>query len=185
MNTTTEIPLSKNKLTLQIIGSLAFVIAGIWLFTQANSFQDMPIKFLANPIVIKTVGIISILFFGATGIYGLQKIFDKRVGLIIDENGITDNTNATSIGLIEWADITEIKTYQVMSTKSLLIKVNNAEKYIGRSKNRIQTNLMKTNMKMVGTPLSITAATLKYKFEDLEQIVQSEFQKYKSKNESY
>lgn len=180
MNKSIEIPLSKNKLTLQIIGSLAFVIGGIWLFTQANDFQDMPIQFLANPIVIKTVGIISILFFGATGIYGLQKTFDNKMVLIIDENGITDNTNATSIGLIEWADIMDIKTYQVMSTKSLLIKVNNPEKYIVRSKNRIQTNIMKTNMKMVGTPLSITATTLHYKFDDLEKIVQSEFQKYRN-----
>lgn len=175
-----EIPLSKNKLFLGIGGSILFVILGVWLFNNSTEFQDFIIPFMRNPTVIKSIGIIGMLFFGATGIYGIKKIFDKKVGLIIDENGITDNSNASSIGLIEWNDITEIKTEQVMSTKFLLIKVENPEKYIGKAKNRIKANLMRVNMNMYETPLSITSNTLKFDFGELEKLIQTEFEKNKN-----
>lgn len=137
-------------------------------------------RLLRNPMVVKSVGIIASIFFGATGIYGIRKIFDNKVGLIIDENGITDNSNASSIGLIEWNDISEIKTEQVMSTKFLLIEIENPEKYIAKAKNKMKARLMKTNMKMYGTPLSITSNTLKYDFDELGKLIQTEFEKNKN-----
>ena len=175
-----EIPLSKNKLFLGIGGSILFVILGIWLFTNSTEFQDNSIRLMRNPMVIKSVGIVGMLFFGATGIYGIRKLLDKKVGLIIDEYGITDNSNASSIGLIEWNDISEIITEQVMSTKFLLIKVENPEKYIGKAKSGMKARLMKTNMKMYGTPLSITSNTLKYEFNELEKLIQTEFENRKN-----
>ena len=119
--------------------------------------------------VVKGVGILGILFFSATGILGFKKLFDKKVGLIIDSNGITDNSNASSVGLIEWNDITDIITKQVMSTKFLLINVANPEKYIEKAKSGMKTKLMRSNMKIYGTPLSITSNTLKYDFGELEK----------------
>lgn len=179
MKEKTEIPLSKNKLFLGIAGSILFVILGIWLFTNADGFQEHSMRLLRYPMIIKGVGILSILFFGATGIYGFRKLFDKKIGLIIDSNGITDNSNASSIGLIEWNDISEIKTQQVMSTKFLLIKVINPEKYIEKAKSGMKAKLMRTNMKMYGTPLSITSNTLKYDFGKLEKLIQAEFKQNK------
>ena len=172
-----EIPLSKNKLFLGIGGSILFVVLGVWLFLNADGFQEYSMRLLRNPMVIKGAGILAILFFGATGIYGFRKLFDKKVGLIIDSNGITDNSNASSVGLIEWNDISEIKTQQVMSTKFLLINVTDPEKYIGKVKSGMKARLMRTNMKMYGTPLSITSNTLKYDFEKLEQLIQTEFER--------
>ena len=180
MESKIEIPLSKNKIILLTLGSFLFVVAGIWLFTNSTEFQNHSMRLLRNPIVVKSVGIIATLFFGATGIYGIRKFFDKKVGLIINENGITDNSNASSIGLIEWNDILEIKTEQVMSTKFLLIEVRNPEKYIEKAKSGMKARLMKTNMKMYGTPLSITSNTLKYDFNELEKLIQIEFEKNKN-----
>jgi len=175
-----EIPISKNKLYLIVTSSLLFVIAGIWLFLNSNEFEKITtIKYLGNPILIKSIGIIGVLFFGATGKYGIRKMFDNKPGLIIDSTGITDNSNESSIGLIEWNDISEIKIHQVMSTKFLLINVVNPEKYIGKAKSRIRAKLMRTNMEMTGTPLSITSNTLKYNFGKLEQLVQTEFNRNK------
>ncbi|WP_299133851.1 STM3941 family protein [uncultured Tenacibaculum sp.] len=175
-----EIPLSKNKLYLIVFGSLLFVIAGIWLITSPNQFQNISINFLDNLNLIKSIGILSILFFGITGIYGIRKISDNRAGLIIDKKGITDNSNASSIGLIEWNDITEIKTEVVgMSTRFIMINVNDPEKYIKKATSNLKSKLMRANMKMYGTPLSITANTLNYDFDKLEQLVESEYSKNK------
>lgn len=173
----TEIPLSKNKLFLVIGSSILFVIIGIWILINADNLQEYSFKLLRNPLTLKIIGILSILFFGVTGFFGFKKLSDKKVGLIIDSNGITDNSNATSVGLIEWNDITSITTKQVMSTKFLSININNPEKYINKAKSGIKAKLMRSNMKMYGTPISITSNTLKYNFEELERLIQTEFEK--------
>lgn len=174
-----EIQLSKNKLFLGIGGSLLLVITALFLFLNADNFKEHSFIFLSNPLVVKGIGVLGVLFFGTTGIFGFKKLFDKKVGLKIDSNGITDNSNASSIGLIEWIDITDIITKQVMSTKFLLIKTSNPEKYIAKAKNGMIAKLMRSNMKMYQTPLSITSNTLKYDFEKLEKLIQTEFQRNK------
>ncbi|MGS0748614.1 STM3941 family protein [Halpernia sp. GG3] len=123
-----------------------------------------------NPTLIKGVGIASVLFFGATGIYGIKKLFDNNVGLTIDDSGIIDNTNATSIGLIKWADIIEKRTEQVMSTKFLLIFTKDPNEILEKV-SRMKRKLMAGNMKMYGTPLSITSTTLKYNFNALKKLL--------------
>lgn len=67
-----------------------------------------------------------------------------------------------------------------MSTKILLIDVNNPEKYIGKAKSRINAKLMRANMKIYETPLSITSNTLKCNFVKLESTIKSEFEKNKN-----
>ncbi len=103
-------------------------------------------------------------------IYGVKKLFDNNVGLTIDDNGIIDNTNALSIGLIKWADITEIRTEQVMSTKFLLIFTKDPNEIL-KKVGGMKSKLMAGNMKMYGTPFSITSTTLKYNFNELEKLL--------------
>ncbi|MBK8487822.1 MAG: STM3941 family protein [Chitinophagales bacterium] len=160
-----EIPLNKTKLFLGIGGSILFVILGIYLFTSIEPNQT---KF--NTTLVKIAGIAGILFFSTTGIYGVKKLFDNNDGLTIDDNGIIDNTNALSIGRIKWADITEIRTEQVMSTKFLLIFIKNPNEILKKA-GGMKSKLMAGNMKMYGTPLSITSTTLKYNFNDLEKLL--------------
>ena len=165
--TKVEIPLSKAKILLLLIGSIAFVIAGILFIITPDTFISTIFR---NRDLIIFVGIAGVVFFGAAGVYGARKFFDKSFGLTLDDNGITDNTNASSAGLIYWNDITEIKTKQVMSTKFLLIFIRNPDKYLERVSG-FKRKLMKGNMKMYGTPLSITSNTLKYNFKDLEKLI--------------
>ncbi|WP_288427241.1 STM3941 family protein [uncultured Spirosoma sp.] len=165
-----EIPLNKAKLLLGIGGSILFVILGVWLFTHANDFQNLSVRILKNPTLIKGLGIASILFFSATGIYGIRKSFDNQIGLIIDEQGIFDNTNASSVGLIKWTDITGIKNQQVASTKFLLIYTKNPHYYLDKVTG-LKRKMLEGNNSMYGTPLSITSGTLKYNFSDLEKLI--------------
>ena len=144
-------------------------------------FNPINVRFFyLNPESIMLFGVVGILFFGAAVIYGVKKLFDKKVGLIIDSNGITDNSNASSIGLIEWNDISDIRVMQVMSTKFLLIDILNPEKYIGKAKNGVQAKLMKANMSIYQTPLSITSNTLRYDFGELEKLIRNEFKRNKN-----
>jgi len=164
-----EIPISKTKISLILVGALIFVILGVLFILTPDKFTT---TFFRSPQTIMVVGTTAVLFFGAAGIYGLRKLFDKSIGLTIDENGITDNSNASSVGLIEWNDIVEIKTEQVMSTRFLLILISDPDKYLERV-NGFKRKLMQGNMKMYGTPLSITSNALRYNFDDLERLVKS------------
>lgn len=172
-----EIQVSKAKISFGLIGALIFVILGVLFTLTPDKFTNSS---FSNPQTIRIVGVVAVLFFGAAGIYGLRKLFDKSVGLKIDDYGITDNSNASSVGLIDWSDILEIKTKRVMSTGFILIFVDNPDKYLERV-NGFKRKLMKGNMKMYGTPLSITSNTLRYDFNDLERLIKGKLKEKKEK----
>lgn len=172
-----EIPLSKIKMFRLIVGFSLFVVAGFLLIFNALDFQNITIPFMRNPLVIRSIGIAAILFFGFTLIIGIRRNFDKRAGLIIDNDGITDHTNASSIGLIEWADIEGIREKRVMSTKFLLIDVSNPEKYIAKAKSKVKAKLLRTNLRSNDTPLSISTNAFKCDFKELENLIRTEFEK--------
>ncbi len=123
------------------------------------------------------MGTLSVAFFGACGIYGMIKLFDQKYGLIINKDGITDNTNASSVGLINWADISSIETKQVMSTKFLLIFIKNPHIYLNRTTG-LKRKLLQANMNMYGTPLSIIANSIKCNFDDLEKLINANFNEF-------
>lgn len=162
-----KIPLSKKKNLLMLIGATIFVIMGTLFIVKPENFAS---TFHRNIALIRFVGILSVLFFGACGIYGMIKLFDKKYGLIIDADGITDNTNAASVGLINWTDILSIKTQQVMSTKFLLIFITAPDKYLDRTTG-LKRKLLQANMRTYGTPLSIISNSIKCNFDDLERLI--------------
>ena len=73
-----EIAFSRDKIYRHVAGSLIFVIAGLWIFFNPGYFKDFPLELIRNPIVIKGIGAICVLFFGLTMIIGIKKLFDKR-----------------------------------------------------------------------------------------------------------
>ena len=176
MSSNIEIKLSKKKIFLLFIASVFFVIFG---FLGAIKPEDFVSTIFRNPEIIRISGILGVCFFGIGIIFIARKLFDNKPGLIIDHYGITNNTNAMNMGLIEWEDITGIEKKQVMSTKFLILLTNNPEKYINRAKNIISKQAMNMNNKTYGSPISITSNSLKINFDDLEKIITSEFEKRK------
>lgn len=163
-----EIPLSKTKIFLHLLGSIFFVALWVFIFVEIEPFFFIDI-----------IGYFGVLFFGFIFIVLMRKIFDRRPGLIIDQNGITDNTNYTSVGLIEWDDILGIDTYQVHSTKMIVIQIDEPEKYIRRAKNSLVEKSMRMNQSMSGSPLSIISGSLKINHDDLERLLWEEIERRK------
>lgn len=176
MNDKIEIPLSKKKLVLLLIAGVVFVIIG---YLGAVKPEDFVSPIFRSPEVIRISGIAGVVFFGVGIIFIFWKLFDNKPGLIIDEFGITDNSNATSMGLIEWKDITRVEKKHVMSTKFLILHTDNPEKYIQRAKNFILKRAVEMNSKTYGSPISITSNSLKINFEDLETLITQEFKRNK------
>lgn len=176
MNDKIEIQLSRTKISLLLAGAIAFVVLGTMFFLHPEKFQS-PI--FRNPQTIRITGMVSVALFGICSVFIVSKLFTARVGLTIDEYGITDNSNAASIGLIEWSDITTIETVQVAATKMLRVGTDKPEKYIDRAKNSFAKRAMKANQKMYGSPLFIISQSLKIGHEELEKLIKKEWEKKK------
>lgn len=169
-----EIPLAKTKLSLLVGGAALFVVLGFYLILKgAYRLDDF------NPLLVQGIGFVSVVFFGAIAIFGSKKMFDRTPGVIINDKGITDNSSGVSVGLITWNDITGISTTVVVTTKYLLLHVSNPEEYLAKA-NKTKARIMKANMKMVGTPLSISTNTLACTFDELEKIITDAFKEYNS-----
>ena len=159
-----EIKLSKTKNISTFLGSIALVSAALWLIIYADQ-QDR-----LNPWIPKIAGYLGLVFFGVCGVYIFVKLFDDRPGLVVDMNGILDNSSAASGQLIKWERIIGIRKLKVMSTKFILIDIENPEQFIEEAKG-ITRRLMWSNYKMTGTPTSIASTALTCNFDELYDLI--------------
>lgn len=151
-----------------MIGSLAFVIVSAFGMIEPERFTS--IRF-PNTNYIFIIGLAGVLFFGLCFIFIAKKVFSRKAGLTINDDGIIDNSNATSVGLIEWKDITGIKSWGTGSAKVIVVLTSEPEKYIERSKNFISKAAMKANNRIYGSPLSIISNSLRINFSELEKLI--------------
>jgi len=168
-----EIPFSKKKLIIGIVFSFLFIVLGLFILTSNEESK-------IYSLFIKSFGILGILFFGITGTYGVKKMFDKKKGLVIDDSGIIDNSSMSSIGLIEWTDISEIAIEETKSALYLLIFTNDNGKYLEKTRG-LKRMLIKSNIKNYGTPISIISNTLNCDFYELESILKEKLNEQKNK----
>lgn len=174
MNERIEIPLSKIKIFWLLLGGILFVTIGVLFVSNPEGYVSL---MFGSPEIIWFGGALSLSFFGFISIFIIKKIFDKKPGLIIDERGITDNSTITSVGLIEWKDITGIRIAEVASTKCLILKVKRPDKYIKSGKSKMQRKTLEMNNSIYGSPITIISGSLKMKFEDLHKLIESELKK--------
>jgi hypothetical protein len=171
MNPTDEIriPLSKTKVIFLLLGSIVFVGLGIWLLLLDADQRDS-VGLFRNAILLKAAGAASVIFFGICAAFGFRKLIDTTPGLIVSANGITDNSSAISAGFIAWSEISEIGTFEAAGQSIVVIKVNNAEKYVERG-NFIQRKLNRANLNYCGSPICISANSLKLNFQELTTLL--------------
>lgn len=156
---------SKVKLVLLTVGALLFVAAGFWLFDIADSQR----RYAA--IYVKGVSVLAIGFFGLCGFYGLLKLFNSSPGLVLDREGIIDNSSAIAAGRVAWREIRDIRVMSVSGQRLLAVIVDDPERYLDRG-NVLGRMFVKMNYKLYGTPIFISSHALKVKFEELEKQIQ-------------
>lgn len=168
-----EIPISKNKSIILLLGSIMFVAIGIWFITDPWLFFFLPSW------IIQLTGAISILFFGICGIGYIKTLFQNKAGLVIDETGIFHNMGGIKAGYVPWNDITGIEKFRIGSQSFIKVLVHNPEEYISRQRNPILRRTAALNAKMYDTPVHIPSNLLKCNFSELYILLNMEFDKYK------
>jgi hypothetical protein len=167
------IPLSKGKLVLLILACIAFVAGGIWIWSKADSQTRY------NPLYMKGVAIACLSFFGICGIYGCIKVFDSSPGLIIDNQGIVDNSSAVSAGRVPWDEIIALRISEIAGQRFLTIEVTEPEKYIERCGVLLRM-LNSANTKMMGSPINISSNSLKVNVDELVRLLTEAFDKHRA-----
>lgn len=176
-----EIPFSKVKLKKLLAFSILFMLIGCWL-----AFADPQIDNAAfnNPIV-KGVAAYGSIIMGLFGTYFFtKKLFDKQPGLILDEQGIFDNTSAFRFGLIPWSDISEIYASSIQASLAskqhfIALRLVDPEKYILKEKNPIKKKLLQANARSLGSPIHISANGINIDHNELLIITKNYFEKYR------
>ena len=168
-----EIELSKTKIILLIFGAITFVLIGLWFLTLDTQTIENS-KRLNSPTLVYGIGITSIIFFGLCGILCVKKLFDTSPGLILNSQGLVDNSSGISAGLIPWHEITHIEQYEIHKQKIISIKIKDPEKHINRG-NFLKRMANRANIKMYGTPINISANSLKISHNELFTTIEDYF----------
>ena len=166
------VALKKQKLILLLLGAIAFVALGYWLWLIAED----QIRFY--PLFVKVIAINSIVFFGMCSIYIFAKLFDTKPGLIVDQDGIVDNSSGVSAGRIQWSEITGFMIKEVSGQSFIAIGVSDPEKYLQRG-GFLKRSLNAASFKMTGSPINISSNSLDMNFGQLHQTLISAFEKYR------
>lgn len=163
------ISLSKKKLVKSLIGSIVFVIIGIWmLMTQPETSNP-----IFNDALIKNgAAILCVVFFGAMIFLFIGKLRDNKYGLTIDDKGFHDNSSATSVGTVLWEDIEGFMKIVVVRQQMIVVYVNNPEHYIERETKGWVKKTRKHNFGQYGSPIIISAHALNCSADDLKKMLE-------------
>src|SRR5207237_703519 len=99
-------------------------------------------------------------------------------GLIIDEQGIVDNSSGVSAGRIPWSEIKAFHVTTLQKQRFVTIEVQDPMKYVKRA-SFLKRQLVRLNARYFGGPIQISATTLKIDFDELLDILSHWFEKYR------
>lgn len=171
-----EIYSSKKKSFFLLIVSLLFVIGEIWMFMNAENLNSFRLK---SPILIKAIGIISVLFFSLSLYISIRQLVKNKLLLIVDGNGIIINPKKNSFELINWKNIEGFSEIKIQSQKILLIDVNNPDFWIQKETNLIRKKMIQYNFKQYGSPFCLSAVSMQINHAELMKVLNENLEKYK------
>lgn len=166
--TTRTVPLSKRKLVLSLLGCVAFVALGIWLWGRLDQYEG----FAYTKAVFASVT--CILFFGAGMLVLAFKAFDTRPGLVLNAHGIH------SLGLfgfrpvIPWQHITGTRIVQLPRgrVRILLIDTDNVEETLA-GMSGITRLVARFSLAQYGALHSVASNNLQIRLEELQALIEA------------
>ncbi len=165
------IPLSKGKVILLLLAAVGLVAVGSWIWLIADS------QTRHNPLFMKAVAIVGVSFFGFGALYLSLKVFDTRPGLIIDDQGIVDNSSAVAAGRVLWEEVVALRVAEIAGQRFVTIVVVDPQKFAGRG-NFLSRMSNAASIKMTGSPINISSNALCLKFDELVHELTAAFERH-------
>jgi hypothetical protein len=169
------IPLGKAKIALMIGGSAGFVLLGFWLFRLSDAEIGQMHR---SPLFVHGAGLAAMAFFGLTGLFGFRKLFDTGPGLRFTRQGIIDSSSGlASTGLVPWSDITGFDIHKIRSTRILVVKLADPERYVAAG-NGVRRRLAAANLRLCGSPVTMSSSALAISFDRLLELCRAYLARY-------
>jgi hypothetical protein len=150
------VPTSRAKLVTLVVGSVAFVVAGAWMLTNAEG----------EGWFVGTVGVATVTFFGACGAYAMFRIARPTPAVVINLQGIVDNASAVSVGFIRWDEIDQLREYRFQNQVFLGIVPRNLDAILARQP-AWKRSAIRANLRLGAAPVNIPQAVLPMRVSDL------------------
>lgn len=177
-----RISLHKSRLVMMLLGALVFVGVGTLILVLAVT-QAAPLRV---PQVFITVffgilGLVSVGFFGWCVLAMAARLFSRKPGLILNNEGFWDHSSGISAGFISWADVTAIETRRVEFQRFIVIHLSNPRDLI-RRQGFTARFWMRLNDRIYGTPVWISANFLHTSFDQLHEQIVTRYYEYRRQN---
>lgn len=165
---TIEIPLNKNRIILHLIISIII----IFIATTFAYYIYLDGKISLTLTIVLVIGIPYLIYYFLTN---LNKIINKKPGLVLDNRGVLDSLGFSEIGIISWENITEAKIIKHNFSEYLIIKVKNNEIIVSKL-NGLKKNFTQKYIEIYGGPIVINLQNLKIDKYELIKIIQNKMQ---------
>src|SRR5262245_1276701 len=140
---------SRLKLIFLFTLSAGMVAASAWLVLLKPAWLIIP----------GLVGLCGILFFGLCGGWILSRLFSHRISLILDRDGLLDNSSALPAGRIPWDQIARMGITKVENQRFLGIDVRDRT-LLPSSTSAFRRWAEEFNVAVSGYPLGIPSTTI-------------------------
>jgi len=174
MKQTDQIELSVNRtrtllLFLFCIGFLVLIVD-----TLRYDFTDPELTWInVLMIIVAALCVIGAFIF-------LRAFFDKKVKLIINSEGITENFLG---GLVRWSEIEDIRLIKMDDVKYIVIDVKNPQEFINkRTIDLSERQAMETNIRRTrGAPIGFSATFYQMRSKKLHALLVEKLREYQEK----
>ncbi|GIP41205.1 hypothetical protein J31TS4_44850 [Paenibacillus sp. J31TS4] len=156
-----EYPSRKKSFGL-LVSALVFVLLGILLTAVGLGEEESA--------AIAGIGIICTLFFGFCLAYLLLRFIRRTPSLVVDDEGIVDQSSAIGGGRIRWDEMEDLKLYVFMNQAFIGIRLHDPESFLDRQ-GTWKRLLMKANRRMVDAPVNIAQTAVALPLDELYELL--------------
>ncbi|MEM7738351.1 MAG: STM3941 family protein [Deinococcota bacterium] len=172
-NAAGDIVIYSSKVNLWLLTLGSFALAGLGASLQLITPPASP----QAAIFATFLSIISVLFFGVCGVYGIFRLMQDKPALIINVEGVVDNSSLIAVGPVAWQDISTVSVSEYRGMYLVTLEVSDPQKYM--PKRNLYTRLLaKLNLRFFRSSIQISASTLQVNFNQLERTIEAYHARY-------
>jgi len=158
---------SRTKISLVLLGSIAFVVIGVWIGTPGVARRVA----LWEVVIGSYVGV---PFFAACGLYAVYRLVSRRPALEIDSTGITDAASAIGAGRLSWDEVDHVVVYKYSGQAMLGIVPRNLDIFLSRQP-IARRSLTRLNLALGCAPINVPQVGLSMKVVELASLLHTRY----------
>lgn len=151
------------------IGALIFVLLGV-LFVVGGLSEEKTHYLLVS------IGVVSVVLFGLCLAYFVYRLFNRKPSIIVNEEGLLDNSSYIGGGFLRWEEIKDIVLYDFMGQRFIGIQLFDEEQFVNRQ-SAFKKGLMRLNSGMVQAPINIAQSGLKMPLDQLYGLIYKQWRR--------